>query len=154
MRCLFGLQGDVIWLHGCLLFAKCLALFAIASFVATERALAQDRAVQVTVPFDFAVGNKLLPSGTYTITSESPDVIMIQSSDKHIALLATTSYDDHESRHGGQLVFDKYGDEYFLREILCRSAAMNVGLPSSKQEKARTQEAMLHNSSQPFVAMK
>ena len=33
------------------------ALLSIGSFVTAGRALAQDRAVQATVPFDFTVGN-------------------------------------------------------------------------------------------------
>jgi hypothetical protein len=37
------------------------ALLSIASFVTAGKALAQDRAVQATVPFDFTVGDKLLP---------------------------------------------------------------------------------------------
>ena len=35
----------------------------------------------------------------------------------------------------GKLVFTKYGDQYFLHEILCSACGMNVALPSSKHEK-------------------
>ena len=65
------------------------ALLTIASIVSAGRALAQDRAVQATVPFDFTVGDKLLPSGTYTITSVSSGVILIQNYDKHVTALST-----------------------------------------------------------------
>jgi len=132
-----------------------IALFIVAGFVSSSRAIAQDRSVRATVPFDFTVANKLLPSGTYTITPEASGVIMIQNSDKHIAVLSQTSYDSHGSRKGGQLVFDRYGDQYFLSEILCQTAAMNVNVAPSKQEKrARTQQASLHNASQVYVATK
>jgi hypothetical protein len=46
-------------------------LFTLAVFVTAGSALAQDRAVWATVPFDFTVADKLLPSGTYTITPEA-----------------------------------------------------------------------------------
>jgi len=132
-----------------------IALFIIAGFIGSGRAMAQDHAVQATVPFDFTVADKLLPSGTYTITPESSGVIMIQNYDKHVQVLTTTSYDSHESRNGGKLVFDRYDDQYFLREILCQSAAMNVNVAPSKQEKrARIQQASLHNASQVYVATK
>ena len=85
------------------------------------------------VPFDFTVADKLLPTGTYTITPEASGVIMIENRDKHIAVLSQTSYDSHESRKGGQLVFDKYGNQYFLSEILCQTAAMNVNVAPSKR---------------------
>ena len=132
-----------------------IVLSTLAGFVTAGTALAQDRAVQATVPFDFTVADKLLPSGTYTITPEASGVIMIENSDKHVADLGQTSYDSHESRKGGQLVFDRYGNQYFLSEILCQTAAMNVNVAPSKQEKrARSQQATLHNASQVYVATK
>ena len=38
-----------------------IALFTIAGFVTAGSALAQNRAVRADVPFDFTVGDKLLP---------------------------------------------------------------------------------------------
>ena len=65
-----------------------IALLTIATFVTAGRALAQDRAVQATVPFDFTVGEKLLPAGTYTIATASSDVIAIKNYDRRIAILS------------------------------------------------------------------
>lgn len=130
-----------------------IALFTIATFVTAGRALAQDRAVQATVPFDFTVGNKLLPAGTYTIATASYDVIAIKNYDRRIAILSTATPNSKESKNGSKLVFDKYGDQYFLSEVLCPGTSMNVNLPTSKQEKrARVQEAMLPNASQVLIA--
>ena len=129
-----------------------IALFTIASFVTAGIALAQDRAVQATVPFDFTVGNKLLPSGTYTITSPSSHIVEVKNFDRHIALLVIVNPNDNHSGNG-RLVFDKYGDQYFLHKILCQSAAINMDLPASKAEKrVRAQEAMLNSSNQVLVA--
>jgi hypothetical protein len=131
------------------------ALFTLAALVTAGGAMAQGRAVRATVPFDFTVGDKLLPAGSYEITEPSNGIIEVQNRDKHVAMLATTTYDSHESRKGGKLVFDKYGDQYFLSEVLCEQAAINVSLPPSKQEKhARQQEAMLKSMTQVFVATK
>jgi hypothetical protein len=44
-----------------------IALFILAGLVSAGNVLAQDHGVRTTVPFDFTVGNKVLPSGTYTI---------------------------------------------------------------------------------------
>ena len=48
-----------------------IALFAIANFALAGTSFAQSNGVRANVPFDFTVGNKLLPAGTYTIKEES-----------------------------------------------------------------------------------
>ncbi len=129
-----------------------IALFAIASFAMAGKSHAQGPAVQATVPFDFTVSSKLLPAGTYTIREESGHLIAIQNHDKTLTVFALTTADGRESKNG-KLVFSKYGDQYFLREILCQSAGMNMEVPPSKLEKrAQVQEARLNGNSQVFVA--
>jgi len=55
----------------------------------------------------------------------------------------------------GDLVFDRYGDKYFLSEIICPSAAISAHIPASKLEKqARTHEASVPSSGQTLVAVK
>jgi len=125
-----------------------IALFALVSFVTVGSISAQDRAVKATVPFDFTVGNTLLPAGSYTIAAEDTGVIKIRNTDGRIVLLSTSTPDGKEAKTG-ELVFNKYGDQYFLREILCASADMNMAVPASKQEKrAREQEASLNTPGQ------
>jgi hypothetical protein len=131
------------------------ALFAIATLATIGSAAAQDRAVQAAVPFSFAVAGKTLPSGTYTITSESAGLIMIQDRATHAAVQVVTMPDHHESRNGGKLVFNRYGNQYFLSEILSPDAAVNVSIPASKQEKqVRLQEAELKGGETVLVALK
>ena len=59
-----------------------IALLAIANFAVAGTSFAQSKAVQAKVPFDFTVGNKVLPSGMYTIEEESPWSIVIKNHDK------------------------------------------------------------------------
>lgn len=131
-----------------------IALFALVSFVTVGSISAQERAVKANVPFDFTVGDKLLPAGTYTISAENTGVIKIQNRDKHVVILTMTTSDGREAKTG-ELVFNKYGDQYFLHEILCSSADMNMAVPTSKQEKrARVQEASLNsNGQQVYLAL-
>jgi hypothetical protein len=131
-----------------------IALFALVSIVTVGFASAQQRAVKADVPFDFTVGNKLVPAGTYTISAISDNVIEIQNRDAHVAMLSRTNPDEKQSK-SGKLVFTKYGDQYFLSEILCASADMNMAVPASKSEKrAHDQQASLQNASQVFIALK
>jgi len=132
-----------------------IALLAIANFAMAGTSFAQSNGVRATVPFDFTVGNKLFPSGTYTIKRESmtANVISIRNHDKPIAVLSLVHRDSNKSPNGGQLLFHKYGGQYFLSEILCEQADMNVEIPASKSEKrAQLQQATLEPSSQIAVA--
>jgi hypothetical protein len=132
-----------------------IALLAIANFAMAGTSFAQSNGVQATVPFDFTVGNQLFPAGTYTIKHESmtANVISIRSHDKPIAVLSLVHRDGNKSPNGGQLLFHKYGGQYFLSEILCEQADMNVAIPPSKSEKrAQLQQATLEPSSQTAVA--
>ena len=132
-----------------------IALLAIANFAMAGTSFAQSNGVRATVPFDFTVGNKLFPSGTYTIKRESmtANVISIRNHDKPIAVLSLVHRDSNKSPNGGQLLFHKYGGQYFLSEILCEQADMNVEIPASKSEKrAQLQQATLEPSSQTAVA--
>lgn len=130
-----------------------LAALVTAALVTGPRAMAQSRAVRATVPFDFTVGDKLLPAGSYEIWSPSRGVVQIENRDNHAAMLTATTYDSHESRNGNKLVFHKYGDQYFLSEILCRPASMNVRLPQTKTEKqARMLQAAMDNPARIEIA--
>jgi hypothetical protein len=134
-----------------------IALFTLASTLGIGNGWAQNHEVRAAVPFDFTVGNRLLPAGSYSISPVMDGAIEIQNREMHIGVLTQASGDSNRSANGGKLVFNKYAGQYFLREILCESAAMNVNLPATKMEKrarARTElDAKLHNSgSQVLIA--
>jgi hypothetical protein len=53
------------------------------------------------------------------------------------------------------LVFQKYGNQYFLSEVLGPSTSLNVAIPRSKREQSvRREEATLRESSQILIALK
>ena len=132
-----------------------IAILAFTGILSVGSALAQGDAVRVKVPFAFTAGDKLLPAGTYVITPLSADVIHIQARDQSISVVTTEMQDDRQSENGDELIFSRYGDRYFLREILCNSAAMNVSLPATKSEKrARTQEAVVQQPDRVLLASK
>jgi len=128
-----------------------LALFSIAGFVSIGQAMAQDHAVQATIPFEFRAGNKALPAGTYIIATGRDNLIVIKKQGQP-DVVTTVLRDARESRRQ-ELVFDQYGDRYFLREIRCQSAGMSLELPPTKLEKAtRQQQAFIQQASQVFIA--
>lgn len=133
---------------------RAIALLSVALLSATTGVLAQERAVMANVPFKFMVGTKLLPAGKYTISSPLSGVVQIKSADGQIAsrLVAVQSY--HESNGGTELIFNRYGDRYFLHRILCPSTSrLNLDVPSSKSErKSRMREVKLQGDEQTLVA--
>lgn len=132
-----------------------LALFAVAGFLSAGNALAQQNEVRATVPFDFTVGGKVLPAGSYTISQVSYGGIELRSRDQHIAMLALASPTVEQSANGNELVFEKHAGRYSLREILCASA-LNVSLPAERWRKGGlTEEAALHTrDEQVLIAAK
>ena len=135
-------------------FAVCL----LASFAVVGTVSAQDHAARATVPFGFNAGDKWVPAGTYTITSTSEtqsNVISIRDKDGSIALWSLVQPDSRRL-NADKLVFTKYGDQYFLHEILCSSCGMNVVLPGSKHERIvrKRLEAGLSNSSDVYLALR
>jgi hypothetical protein len=136
-----------------------IALIVAASFVTAGSAMAQDHRAQATVPFNFTVNGNSLPAGTYTVGSQvnSPNVIMITDREKNVHLLTLAQADPNVSGTSNKLVFHRYGDQYFLSEIRCDSASMNVHLLTSKAEKrakaAQTQEAGLRVNNDVMIAL-
>jgi hypothetical protein len=133
------------------------AFLALASLLTAGNVSAQDNAVQVTIPFNFAVGNTVLPSGTYIVSSENPQMVLVRNKD-HWKLAGMALINQGDARYSGEgkLVFNRYGREYFLNQILCPSAAIVADLPTSKrEERARTrEEASLEQPEQVLLALK
>jgi hypothetical protein len=130
-----------------------IALLAIANFAMAGTSIAQSNGVRANVPFDFTVGNKLLPAGTYTIKEQSDHVIVIRNYDKPISMVSLVNGASNRSATGGKLTFHRYGSQYFLSEILCGQANMNLKVPTSETEqRTALQEARLRARGETFVA--
>jgi len=127
-------------------------LLTMASVAATG-AIAQQPTLKANIPFDFTVGNTLLPAGEYTITSPMREVIVLRTAGHSASVVSTENY--AESKSGSELVFDKYGEQYFLHEVLCpKVASMNLEVAPSKAEKSARQHtiaAKLPNSGEQII---
>jgi hypothetical protein len=95
--------------------------------------------VSVSVPFDFYVGNKRMPAGNYQISSVNRASFLIRdTTGENIKMLvhaplvveAGAGKVTRES-----LVFNRYGNQYFLREVYAQTSALGKMLYESKAEK-------------------
>jgi hypothetical protein len=75
--------------------------------------------LEVSIPFDFSAGKVILHAGNYSITRKSAAALAIRSVDgKTTALVnAPLTIGSRDSKAGERLVFNKYGDQYFLSQV-------------------------------------
>ena len=129
---------------------QALRTFTILSIVLVLTAItvsAQSERSKVTnIPFNFIVGQKILPAGEYTIEpnrKDSENVWLVQSRDGHItALFTTMSVRASETQEKTKFVFHKYGDRYFLSQIWRAGDNGGRELRMSRPERELTKNAV------------
>ena len=133
-----------------------IALLALPGLLMAGNNLsAQDRQVQASIPFAFRVGNAPLPAGTYRISKSDNGIITVANyAHPSLRVFTMTSETTSTDRGAGKLIFNKYGDQYFLSRVLAPSS-MTVVVPTSKLEKrARTETARLGYGGTVLLALK
>jgi hypothetical protein len=132
-----------------------IALFSTATFITLGSALARAQTVEAKIPFAFIVQNQVLLAGTYRISSAGTNLVKIETRNKPVMEMITTYSYSKGLGSDSALLFNKYGDQYFLREILCESANIRSTLPASNLEKlARIREARIHSTDQIMAAVR
>src|SRR5262245_53640532 len=110
-----------------------LTLLAVAMVPATQ---AQSMMLKASIPFDFVVGEKQLPAGEYHVKSISQNVALIQSIDaRSSATSITSAASAGKISDVGKLVFNQYGDQYFLSKIWVPASDTGRELPKSRLER-------------------
>jgi electron transfer flavoprotein alpha/beta subunit len=130
-----------------------ITLFAASSLAAAGNLSAQNHQMKANIPFAFTLGSKTLPAGRYTISSPLPDVVTVRN-DQNRMTAASAVYGSDKQSANSVLVFHRYGNQYFLEEILGPNA-MNVSVPRCQREQnAQRQEAALREGTETLVALK
>jgi hypothetical protein len=130
-----------------LVMAGMMALIAMAT---TQVAQAQDR-LAVNVPFDFMAGNTQLPAGEYTVQVSAPthSIILISRKDSTTsAFINTNPAVSSQPQSESKLVFNRYGDRYFLSQVWQEGNAEGRQLLKSSREKEMAQIAKLDTQGQ------
>lgn len=88
-----------------------------AGFVCTSaHAQSYGETVSVNVPFGFEIGSKHMPPGTYKVTRPMNNVLQVGNRSDAAMLIASAAQGSRATKNS-KLVFDKYGDHYFLRQV-------------------------------------
>jgi hypothetical protein len=123
---------------------KMLLAGAIAALAGGNAIAADTFAIKAKVPFDFMVGNQRVEAGEYIVAQDAArNSVRITSRETGAALVVLRHLaGDNPTGQPYALVFHKYGDRHFLREVWGGPAASGAQLPASRSEK----EAMAANA--------
>ena len=119
-----------------------LLVIAITVFAAafTTNASAQSvKTVKVNVMFDFQIGDHTYPAGEYRIQSigNQPDnILQIRSvSGATESQFIATSHSRTALMRVPKLVFEKYGENYFLTDIVLESGQWGYSIRASRPQR-------------------
>ena len=94
--------------------------------------------VEVNLPFDFTAGKANLKAGRYNLKKLSANVISILSEDgKRVLVDAPLTISDRDAKGGSRLVFNRYGDAYFLTQVWLGSESGQQLFPTKTEGNAR-----------------
>ncbi len=115
-------------------------ILSVSAVIVSAGGTVSSRSITFEVPFDFQVGNDKYEKGTYKVTRENQNIILISSLDGSDAkvILAGNSGDGLSSFAQSNITFYKYGERYFLRKI--NSPTVSAYVRVSKDEKAVLKE--------------
>ncbi len=115
--------------------------------LAAGSAFAQSTRLVADVPFDFVMGNKTFAAGEYTIkpVGINGQVLLLQNSDSKQIQYFTPNYcSSAQPQDETKLVFNVYGNHYFLAQIWMEGYDQGRELPMSQREKEEAQMAQVH----------
>jgi hypothetical protein len=92
--------------------------------------------MKASIPFDFWVGETLLPAGTYTV-GHLGDALHLKEEGGHSAsaFRLTNAEYVRNARRDSALVFNRYGDTYFLAKVLRAGMYQGRVLRTSPRER-------------------
>src|SRR6476659_6019088 len=95
--------------------------------------------IRANIPFEFSVGDKLLPAGEYRIQQVNPssDVVMLQIANANgeaRVMVRVQSMRARDTNRTG-LVFNRYGSSYFLSTLAIEGSVDAWQAPKSHAER-------------------
>jgi hypothetical protein len=128
-------------------------VMALTIFATTRVAQAQ-QSMAVNVPFDFVAGNKTLPAGEYTVKISTPthSLILVSRKDSTAsAFINTNAAVSSTPQAESKLIFNRYGDRYFLSQVWQQGYAQGRQLLKSPREKELALTANLETEGQVIL---
>jgi hypothetical protein len=112
-------------------------VMALTAMTTTRVAQAQETVV-VNIPFDFQAGKSTLPAGEYSVKVSNPthSLILISRKDSTAsAFINTNAVVAANVQTESKLVFNRYGDRYFLSQVWSEGNTQGRQLLKTAREK-------------------
>jgi hypothetical protein len=113
--------------------AVVVASLAVASGSTALNAQNQTMRIPVNIPFAFEVGSTHLSPGTYFLNDPRQHVLTVRGVSGTV-LAIDWREENLSPATEGKVVFDRYGDRYFLREVWVKGQTEHLRCPESKAE--------------------
>ena len=72
---------------------------------------------RVDVPFAFMAAGVHLPAGSYIVSHVDPSLILVETQDGKARALVHVAIENSNSSTPAKLVFNKYGDQFFMAQV-------------------------------------
>ncbi len=130
------MQGKVIKR---LTMLSLVSMFTLCAAVASANAQLSNP-VRAKIPFDFNVGEKKLPAGEYTFSRLSGfsdnKLMSVSGADASAHVFQSTfGAEVLTPKNKSTLVFNRYGDQYFLEQIWSGGEQEGTQVPQSRSER-------------------
>ncbi|MCZ6488957.1 MAG: hypothetical protein O7A06_00305 [Acidobacteria bacterium] len=138
---------------------QALRIFSMMSFLVMLAAVTVQadppRGVRADIPFDFIVGNKTYPAGSYAVEYTQPQgaflIHIAEDESRRTLLWSNTVPAQSIEDHSPKLIFNRYGDEYFLTQVWRGGDLDGRELRKFHRELERAREYFAKNVSAPEV---
>jgi len=135
---------------------RIIAIAFLATVIGTAASSAGAQATStVTIPFAFRAGGTLMPAGIYQVQSIDASWFCLSNTDRHESAFALATTTSGSTAPAKKLVFNRYGERYFLSAILDgRGESEKTFSPSKLERSIRAEEASLNNGERVLLAVK
>jgi len=123
-----------------------MAGFLVLSSMAASQVARAQEPLAVNIPFAFVVGNATLPAGEYRVQKRdgNADVLLIHCLDpSESAVVITNAAEAKELQSESKLLFNRYGNRYFLSQVWTAGSMRGRQLLKSPREKEMAQLARI-----------
>lgn len=135
-------------------------MLIVALALGTVAAQAQSaNQMKADIPFRFTIGDQTLPAGEYTVRYINQDsgktALLFKSTDGRNARIVTMMTAERSApQEKASLIFNQYGDQYFLSEVWTVGDQYGLALPKSRAEKRQQRgEIAANNQKRVTVAL-
>jgi hypothetical protein len=126
-------------------------VFATGLFMAAQAQTVSGNHYKADVPFQFSIGNKVMPAGTYFVDTTTHFIRLTLARTNRSYSLATANTYISEVRNEGVLVFNVYSSQHFLTRMLPAGSRTGLELPKGDAER---EIAELNSQSLVHLALK